>query len=170
MFFKFCPKCKGNLKEENKSLLICKKCGFHFYLNPKPTTALILENDKREILLTNRKINPQKGWWDLPGGFVEKGEDIENCARREAKEELGVDIYDLKYLRSFPSKYLYQGKNNDVLGFAFTGKVKSFDKMKAGDDVAGFKFFLKDKIPFEKIALDDVKKALKYYIKKENEK
>ena len=90
MIFKFCPKCSGDLTRKSENLLVCQKCKFELYLNPKPTNAAILENEKGEILLVKRKIPPKEGFWDLPGGFVEVGESAEEAIVREVKEELGI--------------------------------------------------------------------------------
>jgi ADP-ribose pyrophosphatase YjhB (NUDIX family) len=52
--------------------LACANCSLSYYLNPKPCTAVILVNDKGEYLLVERAVDPVKGYWDLPGGFVEE--------------------------------------------------------------------------------------------------
>ncbi|MBI2459398.1 MAG: NUDIX domain-containing protein [Parcubacteria group bacterium] len=59
--------------------------------NSKPTSsALILHGNK--ILLGKRKINPAKGAWDVPGGFLELGEHQEAGLKREIREKLGVGV------------------------------------------------------------------------------
>ena len=95
MKYSFCPKCGNKLKivkHENKTRLQCASCGFIFYQNAKPTASVLIENNKGEILLTRRAIEPLKGYWDTAGGFCEEDEHPENAARREIKEELGIDI------------------------------------------------------------------------------
>jgi 8-oxo-dGTP diphosphatase len=54
--------------------------------------AIILDGDK--ILLEQRKNEPSKGKWSVPGGLVELGERIEDAVVREVKEETGLDVYD----------------------------------------------------------------------------
>lgn len=56
-------------------------------------SAVVLENDKGEILLVKRKNEPAKGKWALPGGGVNFGEQYKETAKRELKEETGYDIY-----------------------------------------------------------------------------
>ncbi len=77
MEFKFCPKCGGEVEQKGKNLLVCKSCGFNFYQNPKLCNAVILENPAGEVLLVKRFMEPRKGFWDLPGGFVDLDETIE---------------------------------------------------------------------------------------------
>ncbi len=74
--YKFCPMCKAELKtkyEEDNKRLFCPKCNFVYYNNSRPTaSAVITDGDK--VLLCRRDIEPCKNFWDLPGGFLEGGE------------------------------------------------------------------------------------------------
>lgn len=54
--------------------------------------AAVIWNDRREVLLIRRTKEPRKGQWSLPGGKVEFGESLENAARREVREETGLEI------------------------------------------------------------------------------
>lgn len=109
----YCLKCGGCLKEtflkeEKHQRLKCQKCGFVFYQNSKPTSsALIMSGGK--VLLGKRKINPAKGAWDIPGGFLELGEHPEDGLRREIREELGVEIKIKKLLGIFMDTYGKEG-------------------------------------------------------------
>jgi len=73
------------------------------YLNilqwmPRPCVDLVLKSNG-EILLLKRSIHPQKGFWALPGGMINKGESIKEAAIRKADEELGLKVLaeDLKF-------------------------------------------------------------------------
>lgn len=118
-------------------------------------------------MLVKRKFEPMKGYLDVAGGFVESGEDLEESTIREAKEELGVDITDVKYFRSYPDEYLYQGINVKTLGFILTAKLIDEENLKPNDDVEEILFFTKDKIPFEKIAFKNVLQGLRDYLKEQ---
>lgn len=164
--FKFCPQCKNQLKKLNQKLVNCSSCGFNFYFNPAPTNALILENKSKEILLVKRKFPPKKGFWDLPGGFVEQKETIEQSLKREIKEELGIEITHFKYFSSYTGNYFYKKMYYFTLCFVFIGKIENQKIIKAGDDAEKIKFFKKEKIPFQRIAFPEIKNALKDYINK----
>lgn len=160
----YCSYCAGKLVEKSAKLHICTKCGKHLYTNPSPCNAVILENKQGEILLVKRKLAPFKGYWDLPGGFVDFGENLEKSLKREIKEELGVDIKDPKYFNSYFDRYLYKGINYHTLGLVFTGKVKD-QNLKPADDISEVKFFPPYKLP-QKLAFRNVKKALEDYLRK----
>lgn len=70
---------------------ICARCNFIDYANPKIVTGAVIIKDDR-ILICRRAIEPRKGFWTLPAGFMEEGESVEEGARREAREEAMADI------------------------------------------------------------------------------
>jgi len=164
--FKHCPKCAGDLKQKNKACLACVKCGFEFYLNPKTANATIIENEKKEICLIRRAHEPFKGTWDLPGGFVDPDETLEESARREIKEEIGIEISDIKYFASFTGKYPYQNMVYDVLCLVFTAKISGQHEFSSDDEVAEIKFFPLNKIPYENIKFEETIAALREYVAK----
>lgn len=163
--FQFCPKCSSSIDKISENLLTCPKCGFNYYNNPKPTNALIAENEHGHLLLAKRAVEPNKGMWDLIGGFVDAGEDLEQSMQREAKEELGTDIKDLKYFRSYPDTYLYQEILYPTLVFVLTGTVDE-TQIHPQDDIDEIKFFAPDQIPWEELAFASIKKTLKDYLEK----
>lgn len=166
MEYKFCPKCGSETDKKLPNLLICSSCGYNYYLNPAPTNAIILENENGEILLVKRKFEPKKGFLDLPGGFIEIGESMEESTIREIKEELGIDIKDVKYFKSYPDEYLFQGINVKTLGLTLTGKIEGNPELKPADDVEEAKFYKKEEVPIEKAAFNSIKQALLDYLKK----
>lgn len=70
---------------------ICTRCNFIDYVNPKIVAGAVIVKDER-ILICRRAIEPRKGFWTLPAGFMEEGESVEEGARREAMEEAGAEI------------------------------------------------------------------------------
>ncbi|MEA3492997.1 MAG: NUDIX hydrolase [Candidatus Margulisiibacteriota bacterium] len=92
--FKFCPLCKGSLRQvkiDGRKRQSCPKCGWINYENPVPVVACAAINKKGEVLITKRNLEPGKGKWALPGGFVEWDEASEDACLRELKEETGID-------------------------------------------------------------------------------
>ncbi len=161
--YKYCPSCRSDMVIESDWFMHCSKCDFYFYANPAPCNGIILENDKDEILLVKRKYEPKKDYWDIPGGFINTNESIEQSMTREIKEELGVEIKDFTYFASFSDRYLYKNINYHTLGIVFIGKIHN-QKLTPKDDVAEIKFFKKTNLPFEKIAFVSVKEAFKKYL------
>jgi ADP-ribose pyrophosphatase YjhB (NUDIX family) len=76
---------------EDRERLTCADCGFVAYENPKIVTGSVVEVDGR-ILLCRRAIEPRRGFWTIPAGYMELGETVEEGARREAREEACADI------------------------------------------------------------------------------
>lgn len=138
--FIHCPRCgQAALTPATQKSFSCYSCQFVFYLNcAAACIAVIVE--KNQLLVTRRKYDPFKGTLDLPGGFAEPGESIEQSLIREIKEELDLDIIDLKYLCSFPNTYPYKSVVYPVTDMAFVCKVKTFDTIKARDDIDNFYF------------------------------
>jgi len=76
---------------DDKQRRVCQNCDFVDYQNPKIVAgSVVLKGDK--ILLCKRAIEPRKGFWTLPAGFMELGESVEEAAQREAQEEALADI------------------------------------------------------------------------------
>jgi 8-oxo-dGTP diphosphatase len=105
---RFCPLCAGTLERapvppDLREQAVCAACSFVFYLNPKVVAGTIPEQEGR-ILLTRRSINPGKGLWTFPGGFVDFGESVTDAAMRETFEETGlkVELTGLHNVYSYP--------------------------------------------------------------------
>lgn len=76
--------------------LVCRDCGYVAYENPKIIAGAVVTHGE-QVLLCRRAINPQKGFWTIPAGFLEAGEAPHEGAVREAFEEAcaNIDIKDL---------------------------------------------------------------------------
>lgn len=158
--FTYCPRCGGTLQQKGENVLICSECDLHYYVNPKPSNAVILFNTKNELLLVKRKHNPKKGFLDLPGGFVDINESIEESVQREMKEELGIEVEDIRYFASVPDRYAYGGINAYAICSAFTAKMPNDATIQIGDDVEDIVFVKKEAIPFDNIAFEGIQKLL----------
>jgi ADP-ribose pyrophosphatase YjhB (NUDIX family) len=98
--YSFCPVCGSPYPARAPGTaapgrLFCASCGFEFWQNSKPAVgAFIIKvvDGRPEILLSRRGIEPYKGMWDCPGGFLDNGELPEAGLAREMKEELGISI------------------------------------------------------------------------------
>jgi len=88
----FCPRCGQGAEVAFPRSITCRHCGYAAYYNPKPVAAAIPRDADGHIWLLRRAFDPGAGLWTFPGGFVDLGESVEEAARREAHEELEIDV------------------------------------------------------------------------------
>lgn len=106
--FIYCPRCsRASLEQFHENGFRCKECHFVYFHNTASATGAFIISTKG-VLLIRRAQQPKKGFLDVPGGFVNYGETLESALKREAREELNVNITIGKYLGSFPNTYLYE--------------------------------------------------------------
>ena len=147
MEYKFCPQCGGKLArryiaQEHHDRLICTECDYIFYLNPKPTAAVVIQQDNK-ILFVKRKYEPQKGAWSLPAGFVEYDESVHQAGVREVREETNLTI---KIKRLLDVHSSFENPDKHVLVVGFEGELID-GELKAGDDAEDVRFFDIDNLP-----------------------
>lgn len=163
--FEYCPKCSSALEQQLPNLLICNACGLHHYINPRITNAVILQKSTKEILLTIRKYNPCKGMLDLPGGFVDLNENLEEAAVRELHEELDIklDVSELTYLGSCKDMYQYKDMEYYTVGMMYGARVPDDITPTAADDVESITWIKPEDIDYQKVAFDGMKGFMKSY-------
>lgn len=116
------------------------------YKYPRPAvTADIVLLAEGSVLLIERGNDPYKGCWAFPGGFLEEGETIDECARRELREETGLDIGGLRQAGVFSRP------GRDPRGWtvtvAFVAELPSRPAASAGDDAARARWFALNALP-----------------------
>lgn len=82
----------GSVEGEDRHRLACTACGFVSYVNPRLVVTTIPVNDAGEVVLLRRGIEPGRGWWAQPGGFLEVDETVTEAAMRETREETGLIV------------------------------------------------------------------------------
>ena len=120
--------------------------------------------NKPQILLINRKNEPFKNCWAIPGGFVELDEELCDAAARELKEETSISNVNLKQLHTFAA--VGRDPRGRQITIVFWGITKNPQQIKAGDDAQDAKWFPLDTLP-KNLAFDH-EKILKLAIKKLN--
>ena len=160
---KFCPACGSQpFTAHDQKHWRCSACDFQYFHNMASASAAIIRCAD-EILLVRRRFNPGQGLLDLPGGFVDYGESIEQGMTREVEEELGVRIEDWQYLFSFPNQYRYAEVLYHTQDAFFTAELDQKPKIVAKDDVAEAIWVKRQEIMFNDIAFSSVRNALKQY-------
>ena len=139
--FRFCPRCgSSRFPADSDRSFRCEDCDFQYYINSATAVAALIFNADGKLLLTRRACDPDKGKYDLPGGFVDPGENAEEALIRELKEELGIEITNLTYLGSKSNEYLFSGITVFTTDFAYKTEVVSSEHLKAGDDILSFEW------------------------------
>ncbi len=160
--YQFCPKCGERLelvqvKPNEPKRLVCAECRFIFFLDPKVAAGTIFELEGK-IVLARRAIDPGYGKWVFPGGFVDRGETVEEAAIREAREEVNADVE----LRELVGVYSYSGV--PVVVVVFAAELGN-ETLQAADECLEIRYFSKEEIPWDELAFSSIRDALKDYLK-----
>ncbi len=134
---------------------VCRECGFVHYLDPKVSACAIITVDNKLVLL-KRGIQPGYGKWVFPGGYVDRGEELEQAAIRETREETGVDVR----IDGLVGAYSYGGSPVIVVVYAATILA---GELQALDESIGLRLFERGKIPWDDLAFPSTSDALKDY-------
>lgn len=134
----FCPICGTTLErklEENRLRPFCAPCDRHFYANPTPASCCFVTQGDA-LLLGQRGVEPMRGEWALPGGYVELEETTEETARRELFEETGLTALKTRLLGISSQQSPLTGAVL-VIGYI----IEEWEgELKAGSDVLDLRF------------------------------
>ncbi len=89
---RFCPRCGREAEVDYPRSLTCAHCGFVLHASPEPVACAIPHAPDGRMWLLRRALHAGRGLWTFPGGFVELGETVEEAARRETREEMGIGV------------------------------------------------------------------------------
>ena len=138
--FKYCPVCGSSRFEVNNfKSKKCQDCGFTYYANPCSATAAFIVNDKQEMLVVRRAKEPAKGTLDLPGGFVDMGETVEQGMIREIKEETGLDAACGRFLGVVENSFVQHGKPHSEINLVYEMTLDSRE-VSSQEDWIGFEW------------------------------
>jgi ADP-ribose pyrophosphatase YjhB (NUDIX family) len=144
------------LKFNEPKRLVCQVCSFIFYQDPKVVagTVFTLEGG---IVLLKRGVEPALGKWVFPGGYVDRGESVQEAAVRETKEESQLDVR----LGPLLNVYSYPQSPNVIV--VYTAEVIG-GALTAADESVDARIFAPNEVPWQELAFDSTKEALNDYI------
>jgi ADP-ribose pyrophosphatase YjhB (NUDIX family) len=162
---RYCPLCGGGLARrgvppDGRVHPVCGGCDFVYYLHPKVVAGTIPVRDGR-VLLTRRAIDPARGLWTFPGGYVDWGEDVATAARRETLEEvrLRVDLDGLVGIYSYPDA--------PVVIVVFRASVPDGLEAEANaHEVLELGYFAPHEIPWDALAFRSTGEALRDWLER----
>jgi ADP-ribose pyrophosphatase YjhB (NUDIX family) len=143
----FCARCGGAIEHE-EGRVRCPACGFVHYANSEPTASAICVDEGGRVLLARRAHEPLKGYWDLPGGFLEEGEHPLDAIRRELREETSLEVEPLDFVGAWMDRYPYEAHTGSTLNLYWTARVQAGSPQPA-DDVSELAWFAPGELPSE---------------------
>jgi 8-oxo-dGTP diphosphatase len=160
--YKFCPQCGGELEKRllkagEPLRLVCTRCAFVFYIDPK-LAAIALVPLEAGMVMVRRGITPGYGLWVVPGGFVDVGEPVEEAVVRETLEETRLLVRPVRLLN------IYSYNDSPTVVVAYLTEFLE-GRLAAGDETLEARVFGLEEIPWEEIAFRSTKQALKEYLR-----
>ena len=149
------PRVRTVPEGDNVERLVCPDCGFVNYENPKIVVGTVASWEGR-ILLCRRNIQPRKGFWTIPAGYMELNETTEAGARREAMEEANADLAELRVLAIYTIPRISQ------VQIIYHGNLATPD-VAAGPESQEVAFFDWTDIPWDDLAFPSVHWALNHF-------
>ncbi len=162
----FCSHCgSADLKHkiptgDNRNRFVCNNCHTIHYTNPKVIAGCLPVWEGR-VLLARRSIEPRKGFWNVPGGYLENGETVEEGAKREVWEETLARVENLKALS------IYSIPKINQIYIHFVGDLIS-PEFGVGEESLEVELFDISDIPWSDLAFTSSVFSLKRYIENKN--
>jgi len=155
---KYCQRCGALIIHQERfgrERPVCPRCDWIFFPDPKVASAVLVEQDG-QVLLVRRALDPERGKWTLPAGFIDAGEDPARAAERECQEETGLrvqvqDLLAVLYGQEHP-------RGAHIIIF-YRAQLLS-GSLRPGDDVDAVGFFSRDQLP--PLAFETTRKVLRY--------
>lgn len=159
---KYCSECGSQVsfvipEGDNRERHVCDSCGIIHYINPRIIAGTLPVHDSK-ILLCRRAIEPRKGFWTLPAGFMENGETSAEAAARETIEEAEaqVNLHGLYTVFNLPHiSQVYLFYRADVVDGKYGVGVESLETQ----------LFDEQDIPWNELAFPTIYRTLKHYFK-----
>ena len=155
---RFCPRCGAEATVSFPRSMACPACGYQAYFNPKPVASAIPRDAQGRIVLLRRAFDPGANLWTFPGGFVDLGESVEDAARREAREELELEV-DLDGLVG-----VYSRAQDRVVLVVFRATAQG--EPRTTDEATEVRAFSEGDIPWGELAFWSTERALRNLLRR----
>jgi ADP-ribose pyrophosphatase YjhB (NUDIX family) len=139
----FCPRCGAAATVRFPRSIHCESCGYAAFFNPKPVGCAIPRAADGRVWLARRGLEPGKGRWSMPGGFVDLGETVEAAIVRELREELRVGAT----LGSLVG--VYSRADERVIVIVFEAELEG--PPQTTDEATEVRAFAPDEIPWDEL-------------------
>ena len=149
----FCPRCGKAATVHFPRSLHCPSCGYAAFFNPKPVGCAIARDAVGRVWLARRGLDPGRGRWSMPGGFVDLGETVEAAVARELGEELCVEA-EVGALVG-----VYSHADKGVLVIVFEAALKGTPRPTS--EATEVRAFATDEIPWDELAFSTDGAALR---------
>jgi ADP-ribose pyrophosphatase YjhB (NUDIX family) len=153
---KYCPRCGQPAEVDYPRSINCPHCGYGAYYNPKPVAAAIPVDKDNKLILLKRGFDPGKDLWTFPGGFVDLGESVEDAARREAQEELRIDIHLTRLVG------VYSQSDERVILIVFAATTEQTPQ--TTPEATEVQIFAPEQIPWSRLAFWSTTSALRDFL------
>lgn len=164
--YRFCPGCGASNPSPGQVPFKCPDCGFANFFGPVAAVGGLITNEAGELLLVRRARDPGKGLWGLPGGFVDRGESIEQALIREILEETQLTVTDIRYLTSSPNTYRYQGIIAPVIDLFYVCRVASAGELSlAVDELEHYEWMNPESRHLEHMAFASNRLAIEHWLR-----
>ncbi|MEO0541614.1 MAG: NUDIX domain-containing protein [Cyanobacteria bacterium P01_A01_bin.105] len=167
ILMKYCPACgASSFQTVSPKQFKCGACGFVYFQNVAAAAGAVIEA-AGQVLLVQRAKDPDRGMLDLPGGFVDPGESLEQALVRELQEELGLTLTATDcgtYFCSSVNEYFYKGILYHSLDMFFLIRLGHVPEIAPADDVGDYLWAVPEEIALEAVAFSSVREALQVYL------
>lgn len=165
--FKFCPNCKSTNHEfVGHHRFKCNDCDFVYFHNVAAAVMVIIQY-KNQYLFTVRNNEPALGKLDMAGGFVDPGENAQEAAARELKEELNLEVQatDFTILGSETNDYLYRGTQYVTLDVILKLELSSLPDFTIEEsEIQQIKWLKADEVNWDDLAFKSAKNVVRKFI------
>ncbi|MEO0584773.1 MAG: NUDIX hydrolase [Bacteroidota bacterium] len=146
---------------DNRPRQVCMNCHTIHYSNPKMVVGCLPVFEDR-ILLCKRAIEPRSGYWNLPAGYLENGETVQDGAKRETLEEAGVEVEIVRM------HCVYNIPRINQVYLFFLAQMSS-PQWEAGEETLEIGLYKPEDIPFAEMAFPSSTFAIKQYLAHQHE-